>query len=126
MQIAKDEHAASGEGVDQGEQARRVDRGVLAVVRIHVAAQDPGDRFDHIVGDRRRLHAGLRRCLLGTAVPGADEDAARADRCPRLEIVPAIADDERPREVEVEIAGGPREHPGLRLAAVASLRVGRR
>ena len=65
----------------------------------------------------------MRSPFLGLPVPGTNEHTARADALSRFEVVPSIADNERPIERDIEIGRGLPEEPGLRFAAVTRLSI---
>ena len=115
-QIAGDHDAAPGQRVDEREQPSSLARAV------HCLFQNPRGGVHQVVHDRVGHGAGLGRGLVPPAQPRAHQHAARADGLARGQVVPAVPDDERVREIEIEVRGGPQQQPGLRLAAVAGRR----
>src|SRR5512141_1245217 len=84
--------------------------------------QDPGCGFEDARGRVRRPDApGVELGRGGPAVSREDEDRDRADGQPELDVDGLVADHERCREIEPELAGGPDPQAGLRRGAGTGL-----
>ena len=94
-EVADDGHARVCKTVDDLEQAVRIGPASASRLFASGGAQDPGDRFHQVVDDCGRSTPAFGERFFRPAVAGAHEDATRADRLPRLDVVPAVADHER-------------------------------
>src|SRR5579871_4965951 len=92
----------------------------LRAINMH---QNPAHGSREVVDVRVRPHPFARLAFLIRADAGPYQDAAAADRVRRPDIEPPVADDERPRRVEREIAGSAVDKAAARLPAVACARV---
>src|SRR5581483_1050360 len=85
--------------------------------------QNPARRRGEIVDDRVGRYAFDRLALLRGADAGPHQNAASADRVRHPDVEPPVADDERTRRVEREVADRAVDQTAPRLAAIADARV---
>ncbi len=85
--------------------------------------QDPPGGADQVVGDGVGDQVRRRLAFLCRAVAGPDQHAPRADAPRERHIEPSIADDERTRRVDAELANRALDETRIRLAAIARKRV---
>src|SRR5690606_1386811 len=77
---------------------------------IGILREDPADGGHQVVGHERGAAAWQRTPFGAPSVAGAEQNAAlETRRGGTLRVAPPVADDEGPREVDVEVEGGMRD-----------------